>query len=563
LRQQLRHLSEQLGSRTVLYEARLREQNDHKSQFESKVGSQEKDIIRLNAQLEQVTQQLHTSQALATETEFKYREEVTTRSTFEAELHASQEAQAQLEEEVHEARETISRLQNTVDALRGSDQSDFEQNLVAQVARAREDYAAREKELHAQLQEATRCITAQSAKYELLDEEHQRTIEQLREQEELLNNFSADIKAGRGLDYSRLQQQSGAHQPYAPVMDEALPSAVSSLPTLYHGGNSGVHRDLRQEQQHHHHHHDPTLHRSSRDSTFERHPDETSSVVSNITNGSGASHEGARDHEDSADEVLHSSLQSSLRDLAAIPTAARIGTSGRYGAHSNRGGVRASFESVGTQGSGTDDDAWLQELVGDALPDHHHEHHSRLAAAASAGRAPTAAETGIAFGNQHAGGLQFAKETVAVLNTLDALAHILRRAPPPDDTSLAEYLVNELLNAMTFECATVAHAKVFYEPFRAMVTGFEEVILERLHQKEPSDDGLDGFGSSVHAPPLQQASLGAHLRTPPPAQNTRQVAVIHDTSSEYSPSTPQRKATISAGGTPVQNSEVEHLKHTG
>jgi hypothetical protein len=95
-----------------------------------------------------------------------------------------------------------------------------------------------------------------------------------------------------------------------------------------------------------------------------------------------------------------------------------------------------------------------------------------------------------------------------------------------------------------------------------------------LHQQEPSDDGRDEFhaaGPPAHASQQmhQQGVANAHLRTPPPsaAQHGRHVAVIQDTSSEYSPSTPQRNAVVGTGGgtpgTPVQASEVEHLKHTG
>jgi hypothetical protein len=294
--------------------------------------------------------------------------------------------------------------------------------------------------------------------------------------------------------------------------------------------------------------------RSSQDLSG-RHPDDTDSILSNLTEEVG------RPDADADGDVLRSSLtdvqmtqqpnaqapRASSSEPVPSPTAAA--KAGRYRVDSVRQSADSGVFTLDS-GTGTDDTEWRMLSGADAQDQEVEQEQregqpepSQAAAAHSAGRATAA---GIAFGSgaEEGQGELFNAEAQAVFKTFEIIADRLQRAVPRGMPTQTEFVFNELVNACVFDCGSEEAASQLFVAFESMVTQMQAVAESRLHFQVGEQD------------PRAAVPSGVGFVTP---QHDRHAAVIHDTSTEYSPA---GQATA-AGPSQALLKELEHLRHQG
>jgi hypothetical protein len=524
LRKQLNELAHQLGSRTVLYEAHLREHRQQSRLQENTISGSKEENITLKAQLAQLTSQLEVAHNQRTSLEIQLKETVTIKNTLETDLAEAIRQRDDYHADLQRSTEYAREREQEVLALKGSEHFDLEQHYGEQMNKMRQDHTAILDALRRELNDANQRLTTETSARIATEQDNQRLVADLREQEQLLQQYSEQL-----------------HNGIAPA-----------YPNRLNGSDVQTARNGAQEPQRQTGHgvrdsNNSLILRSSQDLSG-RHPDDTDSILSNLTE------EGGRPDADADGEVLRSSLtdvQGTQQPIAQAPRASSsepvpsptaAAKAGRYRVDS----VRQSADSgVFTQdsGTGTDDTEWRMLSGAEQEQREGQPELPQPATARSAGRATAA---GIAFdsGAEEGQGELFNAEAQAVFETFEIIADRLQRAVPRGMPTQTEFVFNELVNACVFDCGSEEAASQLFVAFESMVTQVQAVAESRLHFQ---------VGEQV---PRVAAPSSVGFVTP---QHDRHAAVIHDTSTEYSP-TGQAAA---ARPSPALLKELEHLRHQG
>jgi hypothetical protein len=531
LRKQLNELAHQLGSRTVLYEAHLREHRQQSRLQENTTSASREENITLKAQLAQLTSQLEVAHNQRTSLEIQLKETVTIKNTLETDLAEAIRQRDDYHADLQRSTEYAREREQEVQALKGSEHFDLEQHYGEQMNKMRQDHTAILDALRRELNDASQRLTTETSARIATEQDNQRLVADLREQEQLLQQYSEQLHNGIAPAYPNRSNGSDVQT----ARNGAQEPQRQTGPGVRDSNNS-------------------LILRSSQDLSG-RHPDDTDSILSNLTE------EGGRPDADADGEVLRSSLtdvqmtqqpnaqapRASSSEPVPSPTAAA--KAGRYGVDS----VRQSADSgVFTEdsGTGTDDTEWRM-LSGADAQDHEveqeqRERQSELSQPTAVRSRERATAAGIAFdsGAAEGQGELFNAEAQAVFETFEIIADRLQRAVPQGMPTQTEFVFNELVNACVFDCGSEEAASQLFVAFESMVTQVQAVAESRLHFQ---------VGEQV---PRAAAPSSVGFVTP---QHDRHAAVIHDTSTEYSP-TGQAAA---ARPSPALLKELEHLRHQG
>jgi hypothetical protein len=492
----------------------MRAENQSLRVQQTTIGTQEAEIIRLQAQVEQLNNQLQIAHREHTEVSIQLRETVTTKTHLESELSAVQEQKAVLDEEYQIQSQTLRSLELTNEALRGADQVDLEQSFAAQVQRLQREAASREEALRRELSDARQRLTMEAEERMRCVDELQRLESELSQRDELMQSFQQG-----GLPYLA----AGARDVAGAAME---PSSQASLTRR----------------------HQPQPRQSWQSG---RHPDDSESVLSNITDDPPAA--------EADSEVLRSSLtdaQNVLRTSKSHSPTGRGGAGGRYGGAGDAA-LRQSVDSMLSQGTGTgtgteDGSAWLHALVGDDRV--HESAQGRQVLHSHDQHRQSQDRTGIAFDAHSDDPSHLPAEAAVLYDSFELLADRLQYQVPPDMPNTANYLMNELLNAHVIEGLTVEQVQVLYAPFEIMVERLETAVVRRLHQLPPPEEQVrdNATAPAAGTPGGQQVGTSHHQVTPP--TNASQPQHVHH---DVSPHTPP--LVVSAG----LQQELQHWRQTG
>lgn len=246
LRQQVEHLTGQLATRTVMYNALTRQRHEEQRLHSGQYSDKEKQNITLQAKLQQLSEQYEVCLREKTEVEISYREVVHSNSTLQRELEETNEARQQLEDDLNTATSNNRFLQSTVDSLKGTDDEGIHANFAEQVQEIQRGHQIATDDLRRQLMDLRKMTSAGAEEKELLIDEVRRLILEVEEKSDLLQQLEGGDRHQSLFQYSQshIQHLDESISVLTGTAEEAPRSTYRDASTRYAPANG--HNPLRE-----------------------------------------------------------------------------------------------------------------------------------------------------------------------------------------------------------------------------------------------------------------------------------------------------------------------------